>query len=510
MTGYRDRDWPNVWWLALGYFCFYAPYSALVKVLADGRWLGSYELVSGFELLPAIVIGSLVSVPVVLGVSGLWRKATTRRLCGFEAPVPRPDTLRSGFFAAIIVGTTTINYTFEGISILLALLLMRGGVLILCPCVDYATGRRVEWYSWAALGLSLLAVSIALYGLPRYAFPVLAALNLSAYLLAYLGRFRIMARSAKTDDVRATRRYFVEEHLCTMPILLGLIAVGALILPGPTGVALRRGFTSFLATDAALPAFGVGVLYELLFVFGTLIYLDRGAYTYCVPVNRGMSLLAGLSAAVFLWLQYGYPPPNIFSLFALFLVGLALLVLLWGPKQKNSRLRSRTGPVELGTFTFVCAGNTKRSPLAAALCRDAIAKHLGITREDLPTLGVRIVSAGLKVDEYAPMPPLARKALAALGVTETCHNARPLDASLIRVSEAVFCMTESQRQEIVRLVPEASHKVWRLDPANDLPEPSAETLFAYMQCARRIREVVDHVCEFRLLASMQVRQEGVR
>ena len=50
--------------------------------------------------------------------------------------------LISGVATAVIIGTTTLNYTFVGISILFALLLMRGGVLILAPVVDTLLGRQ--------------------------------------------------------------------------------------------------------------------------------------------------------------------------------------------------------------------------------------------------------------------------------------------------------------------------------------------------------------------------------
>ena len=59
-------------------------------------------------------------------------------------PVVRARMLISGVATAVIIGTTTLNYTFVGISILFALLLMRGGVLILAPIVDTLLGRQVR------------------------------------------------------------------------------------------------------------------------------------------------------------------------------------------------------------------------------------------------------------------------------------------------------------------------------------------------------------------------------
>ena len=46
-------------------------------------------------------------------------------------------------------------------SILLALLMMRGGVLILGPIVDRWFGRPVELLAWLALALSFVAIGVA-------------------------------------------------------------------------------------------------------------------------------------------------------------------------------------------------------------------------------------------------------------------------------------------------------------------------------------------------------------
>ena len=44
-------------------------------------------------------------------------------------------------------------------SIVLALLIMRGGVLVLAPLMDLAFGRRVRWFAWTGFALALVAVA---------------------------------------------------------------------------------------------------------------------------------------------------------------------------------------------------------------------------------------------------------------------------------------------------------------------------------------------------------------
>ena len=102
--------------------------------------------------------------------------------------IPRPDlwTTLSGLGTAAIIATTTLAYTFQGVSIVFALLLMRGGVLILAPLVDSQSGREVDWYSRTALVLSLAAVAIALADTRGYVLGVAALLNLALYLCGYV------------------------------------------------------------------------------------------------------------------------------------------------------------------------------------------------------------------------------------------------------------------------------------------------------------------------------------
>ena len=47
---------------------------------------------------------------------------------------------------------------------------------------------------------------------------------------------------------------------------------------------------------------------------------------------------------------------------------------------------------------FVCTGNTCRSPMAEALCREVLAKKLGCTPAELVDQGIEIISAGIATD----------------------------------------------------------------------------------------------------------------
>src|SRR5438034_6573530 len=100
----------RIWGLALGYFCFYAPYAAVVKVVTTGLWPGVNSSVSGFQLLPATVMATAVVLTAIVSVLGWWTHATCRQVLGVAIPIPSGLVVLSGFGTAIIIATTTLAY----------------------------------------------------------------------------------------------------------------------------------------------------------------------------------------------------------------------------------------------------------------------------------------------------------------------------------------------------------------------------------------------------------------
>jgi protein-tyrosine-phosphatase len=448
--------------LGVAYFAFYVPYSALASSLARGLLPGVGRPASGLELLPTVALGTVAGMALFLALSGWWRHA--------RLPALNREILLASFFHALIIGATTLNYTFEGVSILFVLLLMRGGILILSPLVDSLRRRDLQRSSWVALGLSLAAVTLALADVDDYSLSLGAALSLSTYFAGYVGRFQIMERAAKSQGVEENRRYFLAEQMLSSPLMLAGLGAAALLAPGGGGESLRRGFTAFPGSEAALPAFLIGVLYAGLSAFGSLIYVDRREYTFCVPVNRGASLMSGVVASYGLTLLFGLRPPTFLQLTGAGLVLIALAVLATGGSRR--------------LFLFVCSGNTCRSPMAEAIGRAELTARFGAR------VPVRLLSAGLAVRPGAPMTLAAEVALREIGAPPGHHQARPLTPDLVERAEAVFCMTAEQREAVLRLVPEAAGKVQRLDPDGDIPDPIGSRLDVYLGFAERLRGLV--------------------
>ncbi|MCB9797122.1 MAG: hypothetical protein H6741_30925 [Alphaproteobacteria bacterium] len=307
--GVLDRA-DSIWLFAFGYFFFYVPYTGLTKALSKGIYPGAEAGVPGPVLLPISTLAGLFVMLAFLWGTGWWRSATQVRLGGLSLPVPTRWTALSGLCTSAILTTTTLAYTFDGVSIVFVMLLMRGGVLILAPLVDALTGRRTRWFSWVGLAFSMLALFVAFAEDGGYAITLLCAVDIGVYLLSYLIRLRFMSRLAKSDDPELTKRYFVEEQLMATPMTLVLLVLGALIGRGELLGHLRAGFTSHWSSGLALETALIGVFSQAVGIFGTLVFLDRRENTFSVPVNRSASILAGVVASTALALGLGEAPPS--------------------------------------------------------------------------------------------------------------------------------------------------------------------------------------------------------
>jgi len=473
--------------MALGYFAFYIPYSAMTKVLSLGLLPGMTGPISGFLLLPATAVATTMVLLILVAGGGGWRHLSRRRVFRLSMPMVRAQTLVSGVATAVIIATTTLNYTFVGISILLALLLMRGGVLILAPIVDTLLGRQVGSSSWVALGLSFLALGVAFAEVGGFNMTLIAGLNIMGYLLGYSVRIPIMTCLAKSEDPARNHQHFHEETLVAALVLTGAPALFALIGHGETMLELRSGFTSFMATPLVFPAFLIGALYGCLYFFGTKIYLDRRENTYSIPLNRCSSLLSGLVASFGLTLFLGLKPPSGYQLAGAGIIFIALAILMVSALQAYRRTARRLAQ---RVILFVCAGNTSRSPMAQVLCNDEILRRLGIPREQLDGAAVRAVSAGLTARPGRPFSAASQSALRQLGIVPHEHFARELTPELVEQAERIFCMTEDQCRSLVSRFPRAASKVWRLDPEGDVEDPHGQDLAAFLSLAAQLQSLV--------------------
>jgi membrane protein YdbS with pleckstrin-like domain len=72
-------------------------------------------------------------------------------------------------------------------------------------------------------------------------------------------------------------------------------------------------------------------------IFSAFILLDKRENSFCVPMERSASILAGVIAAFVLAAAFGQKPPSHADSFGALLLVVAILVLVLGPRFDRMR-----------------------------------------------------------------------------------------------------------------------------------------------------------------------------
>lgn len=150
---------------------------------------------------------------------------------------------------------------------------------------------------------------------------------------------------------------------------------------------------------------------------------------------------------------------------------------------------------------FVCTGNTCRSPMAAALCNDALRPRevCSAAGAEPARIRVRAFSAGLAANEGEPMAPDAVAALEEAGILSLPqndykeHRARNLTEQMLEGADVVVPMSGAHAMQIFLRFPQYASKVMQLPI--DIPDPYGRGLDAYRQCLAQLRMALS-LCHF--------------
>lgn len=320
-------------WLAFWYFAIYVPYAVLVRWLASVPYPPLGRPLTGLEILPATTILSGLFTLLYAWTSGWWRSAHRSRLLGICIVRPTRWTLLSGVGTAMLLFTVPLSFTFQGVSIPFMQLLMRGDVLVIAPLVDLLVGRRVHWYSWIALVLVAAGLILTIGARGGLHLPPLALVTVVLYTVGYFVRLAVMTKIGKTGDPNTTKGYFVEEKLVAIPVAvltLGFLSASGL---GAQGNQLSFGFVAVWTSNQLPTIFALSLLLLLISIFSILILMDARENTYCVPIERSASILAGTAAAYVLGeMSIGKPPTPAEVAGAALLIA-AITILSLGPRM---------------------------------------------------------------------------------------------------------------------------------------------------------------------------------
>lgn len=314
------------------YFLAYIPNILITKLVTSTVEPSLGRPLTGLETLPASLIINLILTYLFIWLSGWHRDANGVEVAGKRIPIPTKYTLLSGIGTALVLFTVPLSYTFEGVSIPFIQLLMRGDILLIAPLVDTIFGRRVRWWSWAALFLVLIALGITLGARGELGLPPLAIATVVLYTLGYFIRLTVMTRVSKSGDPASVRKYFVEEKLIALPL-----SIVALALLGMSGLdeqagALHWGFIGIWQSEAIYAVAGIAITLTIVSIFAAIILLDARENSYCVPLERGASLLAGIIAAFILALFWDLKMPTSAEIVGAIILIFAITLLSIAPR----------------------------------------------------------------------------------------------------------------------------------------------------------------------------------
>jgi protein-tyrosine-phosphatase len=149
------------------------------------------------------------------------------------------------------------------------------------------------------------------------------------------------------------------------------------------------------------------------------------------------------------------------------------------------------------TVTFVCTGNTCRSPMAEGLLRAALAKRGG------PALAhLKVASAGLAAHPGDGASTHSVKAMARIGLDIAGHRSRLLSPADLDRSAVVFAMTDSHLDALAQrfdVLPEAVlllRDVLPPEAPRGIPDPFGGDYRAYEDCRDSMVEAMPAMLEF--------------
>jgi protein-tyrosine-phosphatase len=136
---------------------------------------------------------------------------------------------------------------------------------------------------------------------------------------------------------------------------------------------------------------------------------------------------------------------------------------------------------------FICTANQCRSPMAAGLLKQQIAR-LGQTEQ------WQVASAGTWAIPDRPATLLARTAMAEKAIDLSGHLSQSLDGELLRSADVILVMTRQHLEAICAEFPEVAGKTFLLSQLSgqmfDIDDPVQGTIDDYRRCANELQRIL--------------------
>ncbi|HEV8150131.1 MAG TPA: hypothetical protein VGP61_08120 [Gemmatimonadales bacterium] len=358
--------------LCIGYFASYTITGILVKYFTVLREPKLSEMAYLFN---NTLGGSAVALLVVLLLG--WTKLPSNRLVQwgpFRVPSEVAYIIPSGICTAIVIPTTTLMYSLP-ISVMVAMVIMRGSIIVISRLVDQVQigqgilKKRVYRAENLAVVFALLAVATNVLLLPLVDFlearnvhaahwiglkpgagrgsfdflhSVPAMSILSLYVVAYAFRLYIMNyyKNTRGKGVQLDNKGFFAIEQIAASVTMVSLAAFFFFSPGLFGWSAKQIVQFHDAVARPMPvAIWSGVPYGIVAFFSVFIFMFKGrTATFAGLVNRLTSLLAGTAATLLLWLFFKTKFPTAQDWVSVMFILVAVYFLSRAEKQRVREL----------------------------------------------------------------------------------------------------------------------------------------------------------------------------
>ena len=308
--------------LCFWYFFFYVITGVTVKYFLGSASQG-FPGMKGMEFLVYSTAGG-VSIALLVAVVLRWYRMKSLRhvrLLGMQVPLEFLYIIPSGVCTAVIIPTTTLMYSLP-ISVMVAMVIMRGSVIIISRAVDaiqVAQGlleKKVYFEENIAVFFAIAAVSMktlfASSGSFDFIHSVPAMLILGSYIFAYSIRIYIMNyyKNTRGKGVAQNNKGFFAVEQISAATTIFLAAVIVVLSPKLLGWNFEQVIQFRGAVVDPLPMWKwatlAGMAFGLVSFFSVFIFMFKGrTATFAGLVNRLTSLVAGTTATLIFWIGFG-------------------------------------------------------------------------------------------------------------------------------------------------------------------------------------------------------------
>ncbi len=338
--------------LCLGYFVFYVITGVAVKYFLGPIDKG-FPGMTDMEFLVYSTFGGTIICLLVAISQGWYRLKSNKHLHIGKLSFPSEllYIIPSGICTAVVIPTTTLMYTLP-ISVMVAMIIMRGSVIVISRLVDAVQIRqgilkkKVYFEENMAVLFAIAAVSVHMISAKPGSFDFvknpIAMTILGSYIVAYTIRIYLMNyyKNTRAAGVKQDNKGFFALEQIAASATLALVTVVIYNSGDWLGWTAPQIASFKGAIDSPQPlwlaAILAGTAYGIVAFFSVFLFMFKGrTATFAGLVNRLTSLIAGTAATLVGYFALGGKFPKQEDWISLGFILVAVAFLSIAEKKRN-------------------------------------------------------------------------------------------------------------------------------------------------------------------------------